>query len=330
MKRIPVVTADGARDLDAQTIATLPSSYTLMHRAATAAAECLHARDERSAAVYVGTGNNGGDGWLIAGQLRELGWTITLRATGDPKTADAQRAKAEAERGGHFAPIHGTESLIVDAVLGTGAAGAPRAAAADAIAAIRASRSPLAVPASPREPTHSESRGARPERTLVAIDIASGLDASTGDDHGAVPADLTLTFGSVKRGHLLRRDITGALLVLDIGLVDADAQTPRLVSASDVQDWLPLMPPDAYKGTRGRLAIVGGDAGMAGAVILASRGAHASGVGMVRADVADASVLALQTAAPCATVQAWSRTDWSGIDTAWPNAMRAARSLPTT
>ncbi len=332
MKRIPVVTADGARDLDARTIATLPDSYTLMHRAATAAAEFLHARPERSAAVYVGTGNNGGDGWLIAGQLRALGWTITVHATGDPKTVDAQRAKSVAERGGHFAPPIGTESLILDAILGTGAAGVPRDAAAEAIATIRASKSTRALnasPASPREPAHSEAP-ATPERTLIAIDIASGLDATTGDDHGAVPADLTLTFGSVKRGHLLRRDVTGELLALDIGLVPAAAQTPRLVDASVVSDWLPSMPPDAYKGSRGRLAIVGGAAGMAGAVILAARGAHASGVGMVRADVAHASALALQIAAPFATVHAWTRTDWSGIDIAWPDTLVIGPGLDGT
>ena len=303
MTRFAVVTADGARTLDARTIATLPDSYTLMHRAATVAAECLHARPDRSAAVYVGTGNNGGDGWLIAGMLRARGWNVSVHAVGEPKTDDARRARSDAERGGAFAPPAGTESLVLDAILGTGATGAPRGGAATAIAALR------------------ESRSANVEGTLVAIDIASGLDASTGDDHGAVPADLTLTFGSVKRGHLLRRDITGELLLLDIALVDADAGTPRLVAASDVRAWLPSMQPDAYKGTRGRLAIVGAAAGMAGAVILAARGAHASGVGMVRADVAGASMLALQIAAPFATVHAWHDTDWSTIDAAWPDAM---------
>jgi NAD(P)H-hydrate epimerase len=322
--RIAVVTADGARELDRQTIATLPDSYTLMHRAATAAAECLHARDERSAAVYVGTGNNGGDGWLIAGMLRELGWSVTVHATEAPKTRDAQRAKADAERGGAFASPTGTEALILDAILGTGAAGAPRDAAADAIRLIAQRRSDAPVPAFPAPPRESaqfESRRTTPQRTVVAIDITSGLDATTGEDRGAVPADLTVTFGSVKRGQLLRRDLTGALLLLDIGLVDADAATPRLVTSSDVSAWLPTLPPDAYKGTRGRVAIVGGAEGMAGAVILAARGAHASGAGMVRADVAAASMLALQIAAPFATVQAWRGTDWSGIDTAWPDAM---------
>lgn len=300
MTRIAVVTAEAARELDARTIAALPDSYTLMRRAALAAADWLNARDERSAAVYVGTGNNGGDGWLIAGLLREMGWSITVHAAGDPRTADARHAKADAERAGHFAPPVGREALILDALLGTGAAGAPRGSVADALDAIR----------------HARQAGS----TVVAIDIASALDATTGEDHGAVAAAHTLTFGTVKRGQLLRRDLTGALHVLDIGLVDAP-QEPWLVDAQGVREWIPAVAADAWKGTRGRLAIVGGAAGMAGATIIAARGAHASGVGMVRADVASESALALQISVPFATVHTWRANDWRGIDTRWPHAM---------
>ncbi|MBC7844355.1 MAG: bifunctional ADP-dependent NAD(P)H-hydrate dehydratase/NAD(P)H-hydrate epimerase, partial [Gemmatimonadaceae bacterium] len=67
-----------------------------MRRAGVAAAEWLHARDERSAAVYVGPGNNGGDGWLIAGFLRDMGWNVTVHAAGEPRTADASRARSDA------------------------------------------------------------------------------------------------------------------------------------------------------------------------------------------------------------------------------------------
>jgi ADP-dependent NAD(P)H-hydrate dehydratase / NAD(P)H-hydrate epimerase len=320
--RVAVVTAEGARDLDARTIATLPDSYALMHRAASAATEWIHAREARSAAVYVGTGNNGGDGWLIAGLLRERGWHITVHASGDPGTADAKRAKAEAERAGSFGPPEGTEALILDAILGTGATGAPRGTAARAIREIVAARNGAGrASAPPRAARLSAEDGAVRGATLIAIDIASGLDASTGDDYGALPADCTLTFGSVKRGHLLRRDITGELHVLDIGLVNADADVPHVVDAASVHEWIPPLAADAWKGTRGRLAIVGGDVGMAGAVIIAARGAHVAGVGMVRADVAAESAQALQIAAPFATVAAWRESRWHGIDTAWPHAM---------
>lgn len=298
--RVAVTTAEESRALDARTIATLPDSYTLMHRAASIAADWLDQQLWRSAAVYVGTGNNGGDGWVIAGLLRDRGWMITVHASGEPKSSDARRARREAERGGRFASPTGSEVVLVDAVLGTGAVGAPRDGALDALDAIRAQRSASSV--------------------VVAIDIPSALDADTGEDDGALAADVTLTFGSMKRGLLLRREIAGAIHVLDIGLVAADVTAPMLVSADAVRAWIPEMRSDAYKGTRGRLAIVGGASGMAGAVILAARGAEASGVGMVRADVAAASQLAVQVAVPSATVQTW-HADWSGVDTDWPHAM---------
>jgi ADP-dependent NAD(P)H-hydrate dehydratase / NAD(P)H-hydrate epimerase len=307
--RIAVVTAEGARELDARTIAALPDSYTLMRRAATAGVAWLDARDERSAAVFVGVGNNGGDGWLIAGMLRELGWNVTVHSAGEPKTDDAVRAKADAERGGVFAPPTGTEAMILDALLGTGARGVPR----DAIAAAM----------------HEMLMLRRADTVSIAIDLPSALDATTGEDRGALPVDHTLTFGSIKRGQLLRRDLTGALHVLEIGLSDA-ADAPSMVHAQRVLEWLPGIAPDAWKGTRGRLAIVGGGEGMAGAVILAARGAHASGIGMVRADVSSESALALQVAAPFATTHAWRANDWNTIDARWPHAMVIGPGLDGT
>ena len=308
---IPVLTAAQSKELDARTIAALSDSYTLMHRAADAAAEWLHTRDERSAAVYVGPGNNGGDGWLIAGLLRTRGWTITVQVAGEPRTADAQRARAEAERDGPFGTPTGSEVLVIDALLGTGASGALRGDIAAAVEAIRASGTPV-----------------------IAIDLPSGLDASTGEDAGAVAAQATLSFGSVKRGQLLRRELAGQVVVLDIGLAAPEPGTPRMVTGADVAAWLPAVRPDAYKGTRGRVAIAGGEAGMAGAVILAARGAHASSAGMVRADVGMVSQLALQVAVPFATVRTWPDIDPLGgltpRDLDWPDAMVIGPGLDGT
>ena len=299
--RIAVVTAEEARAMDERTIATLPDSYTLMHRAATAASEVLHERQWRSAAVFVGTGNNGGDGWLIAGRLRARGWNVTVHSAGAPRTTDARRAKAEAEQGGPFAPPTGSEAIVLDALLGTGATGAPRGEVAESLETIRRSRSANQV--------------------VVAIDMPTGMDATSGQDFGAIPADETLTFGSVKRAHLLRRDLTGVLRVLDIRLLATD-DLPQMIDASSVREWLLVMPADAYKRTRGRVAIVGGDAGMAGAAIIAARGAHATGAGMVRAHVAQVSATALQVAVPFATVHGWDTPrDRGRIDAAWTDAM---------
>ncbi|MBC7840867.1 MAG: NAD(P)H-hydrate dehydratase, partial [Gemmatimonadaceae bacterium] len=291
---------EGAKYLDARTIETLPDSYTLMRRAGVAAAEWLNARQERSAAVYVGPGNNGGDGWLIAGFLRDMGWNVTVHEAGEPRTTDASRARSDAERGGRFAPPSGSEALILDALLGVGSSGAPRGAIVDALQRMRDLR--------------------RGDATVIAIDLPSAVDATTGEDFGALAADHTLSFGNVKRGQLLRRDMIGELHVLDIGLHDAPNE-PALVRAAEVSAWVPAVAPDAWKGTRGRLAIVGGAPGMAGAAVIAARGAHASGIGMVRADVAAESALVLQIAAPFATVNTWRTNDSSDVDGAWPHAM---------
>ena len=299
--RVPVLSADAARELDVRTIATLPESFVLMHRAGTAAAEWLHAQPWRSAAIYVGGGNNGGDGWVIAGLLRQRGWSVTVHEALAPRTPDAQRARADALLDGRFAPPSGVEAVVLDALLGTGATGAPRGGIADALAAVR---------------TRHTSADA-----IIAIDMPSGLNATTGDDGGAVAASHTVTFGSAKSGQLLRRDLVGVLHVLDIGLLDAAPGTAHLIDASAVRTWIPALPPDAYKGTRKRLAIVGGGSGMAGAAILAARGAHASGIGMVRAHVAPESALALQVAVPFATVQAVRVDAWHSIDMTWPDAM---------
>lgn len=308
--RVPLLTADAARQLDARTMAMLPESFALMHRAGSAAADWLHAHAWRSAAVYVGAGNNGGDGWVIAGLLRQRGWRVTVHEALAPRTPDALRAQADAALDGRFAPPVGDESIVLDALLGTGAAGAPRDAIADALATMR-SRHPSAD-------------------AVIAIDMPSGLDATTGAACGAVAATHTLTFGSAKPGQLLRRDLTGALHILDICLLDAADDAPRMVDAVAVRAWLPSLAPDAHKGTRTRLAIVGGGAGMAGAAIIAARGAHASGIGMVRADVAPESALALQIAVPFATVHAVRSAEWHTIDMAWPDAMVIGPGLDGT
>lgn len=299
---VPVVTAAEARELDTRTIDALADSYALMHRAAEAAVAWLQARDERSAAVFVGTGNNGGDGWLIAGLLRARGWAVTVYAAGEPRTADAQRAKREAEHGAPFATPTGTEALVLDALLGTGAAGALRG---EIVAAMSAMRACIGTG----------------KATVIAIDMPSGLDATNGVSHGAESAAHTITFGSIKRGQLLQRDVTGTLHVLDIGLVDAGVQVPRLAADAVLQQWIPAQAADAWKGTRGRVAIVGGDVGMAGAVILAARGAHASGAGMLRLQVAGASMTVVQVAASYATAKSWGAYDFLNADVRWPDVM---------
>ena len=137
-----------------------------------------------------------------------------------------------------------------------------------------------------------------------------------------VIADLTLTFGTLKRGLLTARDAAGAIVVLDIGLGasgDTDG-APALVTAPWVRGRIPPIPASAHKGTRKKLAIVGGQPGMAGAPMLAARAAMRSGIGMVRLVVAPENIPVVQAAVPLAMAAAWPKreeevrdaiTDWA-------------------
>ena len=188
----------------------------------------------------------------------------------------------------------GGETIVVDGLLGTGSSGEPRGAIADAVAAIEAAR--------------------RGGAFVVALDLPTGVDATTGNARGAVIADLTLTFGAVKRGHLIARQACGEIVVLDIGLgahASRDDGAPEIIDERWVASHIPPISADAHKGTRKKLAIVGGASGMAGATILAARAAMRSGVGMVRLVVAPDSLSVVQAAEPFALAGRWPMDDAS-------------------
>ncbi|HJR64199.1 MAG TPA: NAD(P)H-hydrate dehydratase, partial [Gemmatimonadaceae bacterium] len=183
-------------------------------------------------------------------------------------------------------------AIVVDGLLGTGAKGTPGDEIAGAIASIQ----------------DAHRHGA----TVVALDVPSGLDATTGETPGAaVRAHLTLTFGTLKRGLLIARGIAGRIVVLDIGLGtfgDEDC-APTLARSSWVRRAIPPIPADAHKGVRKKLAIIGGAQGMAGACMLAGRAAMKSGIGMVRLIVASANLPVVQGALPEALARTWPESD---------------------
>ena len=140
--------------------------------------------------------------------------------------------------------------LVIDGLLGTGATGAPRGSVEEAIALIERLRA----------------NGA----TVVSLDVPSGVDATTGRCLGRrVTADLTLTFGTLKRGILTARDQCGAVAVLDIGLGHYAACDARRRSSMPLLARVLGEYGDAHKGNRTRLAIVGGAVGR-GRVVLAA------------------------------------------------------------
>ena len=123
---------------------------------------------------------------------------------------------------------------------------------------------------------------------VLAVDIPSGVDATTGEEHGrTMPADATVTFGALKPGLVLQpgRGLAGEIHVVDIGLniASADDVDPRLlgvVDADDVAQWIPRRLANAHKWNSGVRAIAG-SRGMPGAARLACAAAYRSGAGIV-------------------------------------------------
>jgi NAD(P)H-hydrate epimerase len=143
---------------------------------------------------------------------------------------------------------------------------------------------------------------------VLAVDIPSGVDGLTGQaGHGAVRADVTVTFAALKPGLLFYpgRELAGAIVVADIGL-DCSNATIDVVEADDVASWLPERLPDTHK-WRSAIWIVAGSPGMSGAAALAASGAQRAGAGYVRlsspgADVgSDAPLEVVRTEIPHAS-----------------------------
>jgi hydroxyethylthiazole kinase-like uncharacterized protein yjeF len=243
-------------------------SLELMEAAGRAVAEAAAevARSSR-AAVVCGKGNNGGDGLVAARALRETGFEVEalLLAPGEELSDDA-RANLDRLGGaravdpaGLAAGIEGA-GVVIDAVFGTGFAGTPRDPAASAIEAMNEAEAPV-----------------------VATDIASGVNASTGEVEGkAVAADVTVTFHAPKLGHWVApgKEHTGELRVAPIGIPDGAPTDPQggLIDPR-VLELAPSRAAGSTKFTSGQVVIVGGSRGLTGAVCLAARGAIRAGAG---------------------------------------------------
>lgn len=281
--RVPVVSADEMRAWDAHTIQSLGiPEPVLMEAAGRAAASVVHRLYPMGRVVCaVGSGNNGGDALVVARTLRAWGRDVAVVQVGarmdeallhgwTVDSVDADRAE-DAFRGAE---------VVVDGLLGTGASGAPRGAYADAIAAMN-----------------------NAGRPIIALDGPSGVDLTTGAAAGeAVRADATVTFGAPKRGLLLYpgRERAGRILVVEVGFppLAEDGASARLLTPTWALALLPAVPPNAHKGTTGKVSIVAGRGGMAGACVLAGFGALRTGAGMVALISPGANREILQTVLP--------------------------------
>ena len=279
---LPLYSVAQLREIEHRAATGLPAN-TLMARAGAAAARCLleQAQHDGSFAggwpvwLAAGPGNNGGDALMCATGLRQAGVPVEVCMPIEVKPDDARWALGAARSAGvpisHVPPAsferHG---WIVDGLFGIGLARPLEGIFAELASRIGA---------------HARRCG-----RVLALDVPSGLDSDTGTIVGgtvAAAASHTITFIGAKPGLYMThgRDLSGALWVapldIDADFIDLSTPVAQLNAPALFSHAFPARTFASHKGTFGALAVVGGDTGMCGALILAARAALHAGAGKV-------------------------------------------------
>lgn len=280
-------------------------SAVLMERAALAVAEEIHRRfpAHKRVLVLCGSGNNGGDGFAVARLLLLSGVQADVYFAGRESslTEDAALQKKIFENyGGKLCrnPEFAEYTLLVDALFGIGLSRKVEGSYAALLRKAAASGLPV-----------------------VAVDMPSGISADTGAVMGtALRADVTVTFAFPKLGQILYpgTEYCGTLAVRDIGITEPEReQTDAAFTADmaftyekeDLPGLLPARSRRSNKGSFGKVLVIGGGPGMAGAAALCAGGAYRTGCGLVRLLAANDCRTALQTLVPEALYTPWPETD---------------------
>jgi NAD(P)H-hydrate epimerase len=294
-----VVTAAEMRQIDQDTIEGIGiPGIVLMETAGSEIVRSIerHYPSAQRIGIFVGKGNNGGDGLVIARQLAHAGRDvhIFLVSPADSFTKEARtnldiakNLKLQIEEiltdtaltsalgnalsididvSSHFSQSRITScDLLVDTIFGTGLRGTVSGSIADVINAIN----DLPIP-------------------ILSVDLPSGLDADTGNPLGTcVQADRTVTIGLPKRGLLMHpgAELAGKLEIVDIGfpqqIIDSQHIKVNWTTARDAAELVPPRSPASHKGSYGRVLVVAGSTGMTGAASLTSEAALRAGAGLV-------------------------------------------------
>ena len=249
----------------------LPAGELMARAGAFAAAHIAATRAGMPSSVCVlcGPGNNGGDGYVTAAQLRAAGHNVSCVQLGKPTTSDARNAFAGwREAGGETLerlPLKQTADVIIDAMLGIGQTRPLQGAMLAASQWINL------------QAAH-----------VVALDVPSGLDSERGCWIGGVDGVLaseTITFIGDKPG-LHTGDGTDAAGIVTVNALGTHAAPTRtsLTDASDFPQITARRRRNTHKGTYGSVLVIGGNAGMVGAALLAARAALRIGAGRVYVD----------------------------------------------
>jgi ADP-dependent NAD(P)H-hydrate dehydratase / NAD(P)H-hydrate epimerase len=311
----PAYDSDTVRAAEAPLLASLPDR-ALMARAATGLARVCAGL---LAGVYgshvlllVGAGNNGGDALYAGAALARRGARVEALLLAD-RVHEAGLAAFLAAGGRRTDGAGAVEraDLVVDGILGIGGRGGLREPAAAVVARIGA------------------------EHLVVAVDVPSGVDASTGEVAGpAVRADVTVTFGALKTGLLVDpgAEHAGVVELVDIGLELPPADV-EVLQADDVAELLPRADRESDKYRRGVLGVAAGSAQYTGAAVLCTGAAVHGGAGMVRYVGADEPAALVRARWPEVVVgdgrvQAWAVGSGGGDDAAGRLEHAAGAGVP--
>lgn len=266
------------------------------HAVAERAGAWLDGWDGKDVVLFCGKGNNGGDGFVIARHILAAGARVyvyvlgkeedysdearqhlhTLQQLADEETCLLLPAPQSDADWQLLQKRLLASSVVIDAMLGTGFHGSLRQPLASIVAEVNAAAAAGAV-------------------TVIAVDMPTGVNSDTGavsngddDEDGPLFADMTVTFGALKRGLVLYpgRACAGHVEVDPIGmpgplLMQLEEDPAYLLQESDIAEIVVPRSPDSHKGTHGTIAIVTGSSQMAGAALMAAHGAVRSGAGKV-------------------------------------------------
>ncbi|MBT9721642.1 NAD(P)H-hydrate dehydratase [Dorea longicatena] len=269
-------------------------SLELMEHAAQACVQVLEDEkfDLSHVCVVCGSGNNGGDGFAIARILQNNRYSVETFCVGNPEhyTEETQEQMYRLQECGgkitYGMPQEDSYSVIIDAVFGVGLSRKVEGRYRQVIEQMNRMRG-----------------------TKFAVDIPSGLSATTGCILGcAFKADYTVTFQLKKIGLELSqgRTMAGKVIVPDIGIstdsICEDQEIVRTAGKDIYRKMLPDRPEDSNKGTYGRLLVIAGSKGMAGAAYLNAHAAYMTGAGLVRIYTSSDNREILQTLLPEAII----------------------------
>ena len=288
-----LVTAQEMKKYDANTIEKVGiSGMVLMERAALFVLKFLLEKyeqpklQEQRVLIMVGVGNNGGDGLALVRLLADIKVPVMVCVVGDVNKASEQWKQQRAILENYSVSFGDIDvnveyNILIDALFGVGLSRPVEGIYAEAITHFNACRG-----------------------YKIALDIPSGIHSDNGSVLGvAVKADVTLTFGFVKRGLYMFPgcEYTGDVLLDSVGITEKGfcGEAPTMFSYDEPM--LELMPArriDGNKGTFGKVLLIAGSKNMAGAAILAARAAYCIGAGMVKVLTPSENRIILQETIP--------------------------------